>query len=59
LGGHNAEPLVGGGQRGTSISRFPDVSQFTVPYRDIAAAVVVTVAVMVLALLFQRRIVPA
>jgi multiple sugar transport system permease protein len=33
-------------------------SQFTVPYRDIAAAAaLVTVPVMVLMLLFQRRIV--
>src|SRR5947209_10675299 len=41
-----------------AISTFPGVSQFTVPYGDIAAAaVVVTVPVMVLVLLFQRRIV--
>jgi multiple sugar transport system permease protein len=41
-----------------AISGFPGVSQFTVPYGDIAAAaVVVTVPVMVLVLLFQRRIV--
>ncbi len=41
-----------------AISSFPGVSQFTVPYGDIAAAaVVVTVPVMLLVLLFQRRIV--
>lgn len=41
-----------------AISTFPGVSQFTVPYGDIAAAaVVVTIPVMVLVLLFQRRIV--
>ncbi len=41
-----------------AISAFPGVSQFTVPYGDIAAAaVVVTVPVMILVLLFQRRIV--
>jgi multiple sugar transport system permease protein len=41
-----------------SIASFPGVSQFTVPYGDIAAAaVVVTVPVMVIVLLFQRRIV--
>jgi multiple sugar transport system permease protein len=41
-----------------AISTFPGVSQFTVPYGDIAAAaVVVTVPVMLLVLLFQRRIV--
>jgi len=41
-----------------AISSFPGVSQFTVPYSDIAAAaVVVTVPVLVLVLLFQRRIV--
>jgi multiple sugar transport system permease protein len=41
-----------------AISTFPGVSQFTVPFGDIAAAaVVVTVPVMVLVLLFQRRIV--
>ncbi len=41
-----------------AIAQFPGVSQFTVPYGDIAAAaVVVTVPVMVLVLLFQRRIV--
>jgi multiple sugar transport system permease protein len=41
-----------------AISSFPGVSQFTVPYGDIAAAaVVVTVPVMILVLLFQRRIV--
>ena len=41
-----------------AISGFPGVSQFTVPYGDIAAAaVVVTVPVMILVLLFQRRIV--
>jgi multiple sugar transport system permease protein len=41
-----------------AISTFPGVSQFTVPYGDIAAAaVVVTVPVMVIVLLFQRRIV--
>jgi trehalose/maltose transport system permease protein len=41
-----------------AISTFPGVSQFTVPYGDIAAAaVVVTVPVMVLVLVFQRRIV--
>jgi multiple sugar transport system permease protein len=41
-----------------AISTFPGVSQFTTPYGDIAAAaVVVTIPVMVLVLLFQRRIV--
>jgi multiple sugar transport system permease protein len=41
-----------------AISTFPGVSQFTVPYGDIAAAaVVVTVPVMILVLVFQRRIV--
>jgi multiple sugar transport system permease protein len=41
-----------------AITTFPGVSQFTVPYGDIAAAaVVVTVPVMVLVLVFQRRIV--
>jgi len=41
-----------------AIAQFPGVSQFTVPYGDIAAAaVVVTVPVMLLVLLFQRRIV--
>jgi multiple sugar transport system permease protein len=41
-----------------AISTFPGVSQFSVPYGDIAAAaVVVTVPVMLLVLLFQRRIV--
>jgi multiple sugar transport system permease protein len=41
-----------------AISSFPGVSQFTVPYGDIAAAaVVVTIPVMVLVLIFQRRIV--
>jgi multiple sugar transport system permease protein len=41
-----------------AISAFPGVSQFTVPYGDIAAAaVVVTVPVMIIVLLFQRRIV--
>lgn len=41
-----------------AISTFPGVSQFTVPYGDIAAAaVVVTVPVMLLVLFFQRRIV--
>jgi multiple sugar transport system permease protein len=41
-----------------AISSFPGVSQFSVPYGDIAAAaVVVTVPVMVLVLVFQRRIV--
>jgi trehalose/maltose transport system permease protein len=41
-----------------AISQFPGVSQFSVPYGDIAAAaVVVTVPVMILVLLFQRRIV--
>src|SRR5437764_150723 len=41
-----------------SIAQFPGASQFTVPIGDIAAAaVVVTVPVMVLVLLFQRRIV--
>jgi multiple sugar transport system permease protein len=41
-----------------AISSFPGVSQFTVPYGDIAAAaVVVTVPVLLLVLLFQRRIV--
>jgi multiple sugar transport system permease protein len=41
-----------------AISSFPGVSQFTVPYADIAAAaVVVTVPVLLLVLFFQRRIV--
>jgi multiple sugar transport system permease protein len=41
-----------------AIAQFPGVSQFTVPIGDIAAAaVVVTIPVMVLVLLFQRRIV--
>jgi multiple sugar transport system permease protein len=41
-----------------AISTFPGVSQFTVPYGDIAAAaVVVTIPVMFLVLVFQRRIV--
>ena len=41
-----------------AISSFPGVSQFSVPYGDIAAAaVVVTIPVMLLVLLFQRRIV--
>src|SRR5246127_177336 len=41
-----------------AIAQFPGVSQFTVPIGDIAAAaVVVTVPVMILVLLFQRRIV--
>ena len=41
-----------------AISSFPGVSQFSVPYGDIAAAaVVVTVPVMLLVLIFQLRIV--
>jgi multiple sugar transport system permease protein len=41
-----------------AIAQFPGASQFTTPIGDIAAAaVVVTVPVMVLVLLFQRRIV--
>jgi multiple sugar transport system permease protein len=41
-----------------AISTFPGVSQFTVPFGDIAAAaVVVTIPVMILVLVFQRRIV--
>ena len=41
-----------------AIALFPGASQFTVPIGDIAAAaVVVTVPVMLLVLLFQRRIV--
>jgi multiple sugar transport system permease protein len=41
-----------------AIAQFPGASQFTVPIGDIAAAaVVVTVPVMLLVLLFQRRIV--
>src|SRR5438445_7938166 len=41
-----------------AIAQFPGASQFTQPYGDIAAAaVVVTVPVMVLVLFFQRRIV--
>ena len=41
-----------------AIALFPGVSQFTVPIGDIAAAaVVVTVPVMLLVILFQRRIV--
>jgi multiple sugar transport system permease protein len=41
-----------------AIAQFPGVSQFTVPYTDIAAAaVVVTIPVMILVLFFQRRIV--
>ncbi len=41
-----------------AISSFPGVSQFTVPYGDIAAAaMVVTIPVLLLVLVFQRRIV--
>ena len=41
-----------------AIAQFPGVSQFTQPIGDIAAAaVVVTIPVMVLVILFQRRIV--
>jgi multiple sugar transport system permease protein len=41
-----------------AIAQFPGVSQFTQPIGDIAAAaVVVTVPVMILVILFQRRIV--
>ena len=41
-----------------AIAQFPGASQFTMPIGDIAAAaVVVTVPVMILVLLFQRRIV--
>jgi multiple sugar transport system permease protein len=41
-----------------AIAQFPGASQFTIPIGDIAAAaVVVTVPVMLLVLLFQRRIV--
>jgi multiple sugar transport system permease protein len=41
-----------------AISSFPGVSQFSVPYGDIAAAaVIVTIPVMILVLIFQRRIV--
>ena len=41
-----------------AIAQFPGVSQFTQPIGDIAAAaIVVTIPVMVLVLLFQRRIV--
>ncbi len=41
-----------------AISSFPGISQFTVPYGDIAAAaMVVTVPVLILVLVFQRRIV--
>ncbi len=41
-----------------AIAQFPGVSQFTQPISDIAAAaVVVTIPVMILVLLFQRRIV--
>jgi multiple sugar transport system permease protein len=41
-----------------AIAQFPGASQFTTPIGDIAAAaVVVTVPVMLLVLLFQRRIV--
>ena len=41
-----------------AISQFPGVSQFTLPVGDVcAAAVVVTVPMMLLVLLFQRRIV--
>ncbi len=41
-----------------AISQFPGVSQFTLPIGDVcAAAVVVTVPMMLLVLLFQRRIV--
>ncbi len=41
-----------------AISSFPGLSQFTVPYGDIAAAaVVVTIPVLLLVLFFQRRIV--
>ena len=41
-----------------AIAQFPGASQFTQPIGDIAAAaIVVTIPVMVLVLLFQRRIV--
>ncbi len=41
-----------------AIAQFPGASQFTVPYGDIAAAaVVVTLPVLLLVVLFQRRIV--
>jgi multiple sugar transport system permease protein len=41
-----------------AIAQFPGVSQFTQPIGDIAAAaIVVTIPVMILVLLFQRRIV--
>jgi trehalose/maltose transport system permease protein len=41
-----------------AISSFSGISQFTVPYGDIAAAaMVVTVPVLILVLIFQRRIV--
>jgi multiple sugar transport system permease protein len=41
-----------------AIAQFPGVSQFSVPYTDIAAAaMVVTVPVMLLVIVFQRRIV--
>ena len=41
-----------------AIAQFPGASQFTQPIGDIAAAaVVVTIPVMLLVLLFQRRIV--
>ena len=41
-----------------AIAQFPGASQFTQPIGDIAAAaVVVTIPVMILVLLFQRRIV--
>jgi ABC-type glycerol-3-phosphate transport system permease component len=51
-----AAALAGCGS--AAISTFPGVSQFTVPYGDIAAAaVVVTIPVMILVLVFQRRIV--
>jgi ABC-type glycerol-3-phosphate transport system permease component len=48
---------VGRADGARAISTFPGVSQFTVPYGDFAAAaVVVTIPVMILVLVFQRRI---
>jgi trehalose/maltose transport system permease protein len=49
---------IGGADRSRGDFHFPGVSQFTVPYGDIAAAaVVVTIPVMIIVLVFQRRIV--
>jgi trehalose/maltose transport system permease protein len=41
-----------------AISQFPGASQFTAPYGSIAAAaVIVTIPIVILVLIFQRRIV--